>query len=556
MGTHQNQHCLKIIIFLIVSVLIVIRIHHSFRSTRTFISKSSYYTVVLDCGSTGTRVNVYEWLQNSTNDGDLPIMLHSFPDNSTKSPLGLDACRYHCIQTEPGLDKFLHNSSGLSAALEPLLLWAEHQVPSQRHEETPIFLLATAGLRRLASEDADWVLRNAEAVLKKHRFVYRRNWIRVLTGKEEAYHGWVALNYKMGRLGNSSVGPTLGVLDLGGSSFQVVMDVGESRKNQHFFESEIGSLGHQLLAYSLPAFGLNAAFDRSIVILSEEHMGGDSSDAAYELRHPCLYSGFIQNYTCYGCHIWLSATNPLNVSGTIQNHQPSTFYLVGDPDWERCQDIARATAINSSRSDWWQLSADMDCEAHSSSRSANSLSSTNSSRPTARFHALSGFFAVYNMLNLNPKANITELMERGQQLCSRSWNDMERTYGTRFYMEQSCFRVLYLASLIEDGLCLNDAEIIFGPGDVSWTLGAALVEGGDFWLGRTEMLASSFSMISMEVVFSPTFLFALFLCLAFIVYCWNRKSSATALPNLTLSKRGPAGVISLPSYIYPKRQLK
>ena len=34
-----------------------------------------------------------------------------------------------------------------------------------------------------------------------------------------------------------------------------------------------------------------------------------------------------------------------------------------------------------------------------------------------------------------------------------------------------------------DSLCLGDKEIIFGPGDVSWTLGAALVETSFVLLG-------------------------------------------------------------------------
>ncbi|MFS7907161.1 putative nucleoside phosphatase GDA1/CD39, SWEET sugar transporter [Helianthus anomalus] len=39
-----------------------------------------------------------------------------------------------------------------------------------------------------------------------------------------------------------------------------------------------------------------------------------------------------------------------------------------------------------------------------------------------------------------------------------------------------------MVSLLENTLCVGDKEIIFGPGDVSWTLGAALVEGKDLWL--------------------------------------------------------------------------
>ncbi|RVX18658.1 hypothetical protein CK203_006468 [Vitis vinifera] len=75
---------------------------------------------------------------------------------------------------------------------------------------------------------------------------------------------------------------------------------------------------------------------------------------------------------------------------------------------------------------------------------------------------------------------MTEIWERGQQLCSRSDAHFGSISGN--YARQFCFSVPYLASLIEDGLCLGDAEINFGPGDVSWTLGAALVEGEYLWL--------------------------------------------------------------------------
>ena len=107
--------------------------------------------------------------------------------------------------------------------MEPLITWAEHKVPAERHGDTPIFVLATAGLRRLPTEDARRVLDDVDAVVKQHSFLHKKSWIRVLSGKEEAYYGWVALNYKMGNFRNHSRLPTLGLLDLGGSSLQVVV---------------------------------------------------------------------------------------------------------------------------------------------------------------------------------------------------------------------------------------------------------------------------------------------------------------------------------------------
>ncbi|OVA19867.1 Nucleoside phosphatase GDA1/CD39 [Macleaya cordata] len=482
------------------------------------------------------------------------MLLHSFPDQSTNNSLHKDACLYHCMQTEPGLDKFVHNFSGLRVALEPLLHWAEQQIPSERHRDTSIFLLATAGLRRLPSANAAWILENAEAIVKKHPFKHRKSWIRVLSGQEEAYYGWIALNYKMGTLNSSSKVPTLGVLDLGGSSLQVVMETDELREDQNSLQLKIGSVEHQILAYSLPKFGLNEAFERTVVMLSEEQSLTESTDGRFQLRHPCLSLGFLLNYTCYGC-FQKNISNSNNKSGQLQSDQSTSFYLTGDPDWEQCKRIARAAATHSSNSDWLHLTAGMNCKERSSSfTSTNSSNLISSPRLVSGFHALSGFFAVYSMLDLNPRANLTNFWERGEKICSGSWINLKKFSGNRKYADQFCFRVPYLASLLEDALCMGDAEVNFGPGDVSWTLGAALAEGEHRWLSKTEIRADSFNLKNLEVLSYPTSLIVIFSCILLIVYRDQAKQTALLLVSMPSKKRASIGA-SLPSYICPKRQL-
>ncbi|XP_042502053.1 probable apyrase 7 isoform X6 [Macadamia integrifolia] len=448
MSSVQCKRCLKISIVVLFVVVILVTAYTALRAGDV---QRSYFTVVLDCGSTGTRVNVYEWQRNITSKHDLPTLLNSFPDLSTKNPLHKDACHYQCMQTEPGLDKFVHNSSGIRAALEPLLIWAQQQIPSERLGDTSLFLLATAGLRNLPKEDAGWILENAAAVVREHPFVYRISSIRVLSGKEEAYYSWVALNYKLRFLDKSSNTPTLGVLDLGGSSLQVVMEIDESREDKHFMRSKIGPIEHQILAYSLPAFGLNEAFDRTIIILNEQQLlPRDTADVKFELSHPCLSSGFMQNYTCYGC-FRSNGSSAKNLSGPPLSNSDGfpLVNLVGDPDWEQCKELARAAAIHSRSSDSLQLTADMNCKSLPSFNGTDSINSTASHLSVARFHALSGFFAVYNVLNLNPRANLSKILEK---------------------------------------------EILFGPGDVSWTLGAALIEGEYLLPSQTEPHAGMFSL--------------------------------------------------------------
>lgn len=534
-GLIRSRKVLKFGVALVVIMLICVCIVH-------YMSKTTFFTVVLDCGSSGTRVNVYEWRKGGVlSDSDLPSLVHSYPDDSVKIDGGYSQkgrCNYHCLQTEPGLDKFLGNFSGVSKALKPLIRLAELWVPLERHGETPIFVLATAGLRRLQNDDARKILKDVEDVVKGHGFMFRESWIRVLSGKEEAYYGWVALNYQMGIFGNSSRLPSLGLLDLGGSSLQVVTEIDDPRGNENVLRARIGLVERWILAYSLPAFGLNEGFDRTVAMLSHTQTLKEGIRGTFKVSHPCLSSGFVKNYTCGGC-FGKNLSDAKDFCTLSREKEAHSVVLVGDPNWEKCKGLSRAVAVNSSNSDW----------SHFDNGSICSLSITNGkdilypqgSRPSARFHALSGFYAVYSMLNLSPRANLTKIWEKGQQLCERSWT------GSNSYAEQYCFKVPYLASLVQDALCVADREIIFGPGNISWTLGAGLMEGKHLWQSSTYSGIGVLSLGNSRIISSPLLLFVVLVCLLLIVYYSQVK--------LPMPGRKTSAVrASLPSYILPRRR--
>ncbi|XP_011071932.1 probable apyrase 7 [Sesamum indicum] len=500
----------------------------------------TYFTVVLDCGSTGSRVNVFEWMTGNDSRvyGNLPVLLRSYPDNVNKS----SGCQYHCMQTEPGLHYFVNDVVGVRASLEPLIRYAEQWVPLERRAATPIFILATAGMRRLVAEEAKRILGDVETVVKEHEFLYRKSWVRVLTGKEEAYYGWAALNYKMGVFGKSSRTSTLGLLDLGGSSLQVVAEVDVSTKDEHVFRSKIGPVEHDIVAYSLPAFGLNEAFDRTIALLSHTQALGESAGGVFEVRHPCLGSGFVQNYTCHGCFGSDYSRVKINMSNQVQVSELNSVFLVGEPNWEQCKVIAGAAAINSSSSELSYHLNHSKCIGLFSYGGSTKLNLTKTLHTVSRYHALSGFFAVYHALNLSQRANLSMLWESGEKLCSGSWADQESSNG------QYCFRVPYLTSLIENALCLSDIEIIFGPGDVSWTLGASLIEGEFLWLDPEKSQNPMLTLKDYIMIPSPVLIFVLLLSLLLIVYCCQIKLPMPG--RKTASTR-----TSLPSYLCPKRQI-
>ena len=65
-------------------------------------------------------------------------------------------------------------------ALGPLLEWAEAAIPDSRWESTPIFLLATAGLRKLPEDYQNDVLDSAQSVLAASPFRYKPAWLPLL----------------------------------------------------------------------------------------------------------------------------------------------------------------------------------------------------------------------------------------------------------------------------------------------------------------------------------------------------------------------------------------
>ncbi|KAD2806047.1 hypothetical protein E3N88_39424 [Mikania micrantha] len=475
---------------------------------------------------------------NSNRNLEFPILLRTFPDNLTEIDHHKDGCAYHCMQTEPGLDKFVGDAYGIEKSLEPLIRRAEKWVPNEKHQDTPIFVLATAGLRRLNKDIARGVLDDIENVVKLHEFKVRKDWIRVLSGEEEAYYGWIALNHHMGMFGNTSRLPTLGLLDLGGSSLQVATESKQLKGNEYgIFRSKIGSFEHQIMAASLPTFGLNEAFDRTVVMLSHSQAFIERDFGTFEIAHPCLSYEFTQNYTCHGCFEG-------NFTRKIRKSNNFLINLVGEPNWEKCKLLARAAAVNSSSSDWSKLSDDSYCTGLSSINGESMLNLLGKTQSAARYHALSGFFAVYNLLDLDSSANLSKIWEKGQKLCSKSLLGLTKMPINQKYADFLCFRVPYMISLLQNTLCVGDKEIIFGPVDVSWTLGAALVEGKDLWLSDTNTSKSSiFSYLRFKIMlFSPPILFVVLAILLYAVYRSQIKlpllgRNATSLPSYIGSKR-------------------
>ncbi|KGN53472.1 probable apyrase 7 [Cucumis sativus] len=464
--------CLLLFCFLIYTVSMYIYSYWSQGTPR--------YYVVLDCGSTGTRAFVYQANVNYKKNGALPIAIRSY--TGQKKKLKSQSGRaYDRMETEPGLDKLVRNMTGLKKAIKPLLQWAEKQIPKRAHESTSLFLYATAGVRKLPPADSKWLLDSAWSILKSSRFLCQREWVKTISGTEEAYYGWIALNYQKELLGATPREPTYGALDLGGSSLQVTFESKE--QNESSLNIKIGNVDYHLNAYSLTGYGLNDAFGKSVVHLLrriQEPEKLDLSNGKFKLNHPCLHSGYNEQYTCNQCGKLLDGGSKSGIS----------LRLIGAPNWEECSALAKV-AVNFS--EWSNTSTGVDCDVQPCAIT------NNYPPPYGNFYAISGFFVVFRFFNLTSEATLDDVLERGHKFCEKPWDDAQASVPPQPFIEQYCFRAPYIVSLLREGLHITDKQITIGSGSTTWTLGVSLLEAGKAFTVATRLELRGYEIFKMKI---------------------------------------------------------
>lgn len=138
--------------------------------------------MVLDAGSTGTRVHVFQYAADSS---------------SSYAALKLPEPK---LKAQPGLSAYADNAAGAAASLQPLLQYAAQHIPASQIPSTPVYLMATAGLRLLPTAAADSILMECRTALLASDFMFESEWAQIITGTYEGLYAWVAANYAAGHL--------------------------------------------------------------------------------------------------------------------------------------------------------------------------------------------------------------------------------------------------------------------------------------------------------------------------------------------------------------------
>lgn len=188
--------------------------------------------------------------------------------------------------------------------LAPLIKHALSVVPEDDVEETPFFLLATAGVRLLPEVQRKELLKNICSYVRSETDFLLPDCdlhIQVIPGETEGLYGWIAANYLLGGFdepeshNHGKDHHTYGFLDMGGASAQIAFAPNATEAKKHANDLKLMRLRtvdgqaseYQVFVTTWLGFGANEARRRYIEALA----AGTGNAATVELPDPCLPSG-------------------------------------------------------------------------------------------------------------------------------------------------------------------------------------------------------------------------------------------------------------------------
>lgn len=411
------------------------------------VAKDYVYGVVLDAGSSHTDLYVYRWQVPST----------KFTHSSTGEVEEIFKCpKTHSNSTS--VNSYTSDPGHVAEAFAYCLnesykrSFGEPIVPKSLREHTNLYLGATAGMRLVREQNktlSDEIMDSIELALKNHNISqYNYSNSSILPGSEEARSGWVSTNYLYNnRSAFRTPNHTVGALDLGGASTQIVFE-SNATLNKDFYKNESVFGAHfNLYARSLLCYGENQAYSRFLASLIHAAKSHSSP-----IPNPCLFYG--ANVTVNSANIYTACVNSstadrvfgrqLPPSPSLRSTSSYTFTGTGDP--QKCRNMINSTLMS-----------------NFCNMTSNCPSGTFQSPPAAgHFVGFSGFYYTAQFFNVsNSTFNSTTgwdpFVSNVTAFChlTKDYVMNVPSFKSDLYLYTRCFTGQFVTLLLENGFGLK-----------------------------------------------------------------------------------------------------
>lgn len=406
------------------------------------INGNKKYGVVIDGGSTGTRIHVFK---HDVRNGNLVL---DFSEKGRAS-----------TRVNPGLSAYAEDPHGAAGAVSQLVEFAKRNVPRELWGETEIRLMATAGMRLLEKDDQEKILNACRRTLRSSGFRFRDDWASVISGSDEGLFAWVVANYALGTLG-AEPAQTTGIIELGGASAQVTFVSNEPMPPEFSRKVKFGNFTYNLYCHSLLHFGQNVAFEllkESLLPVPGHHELDTESLHREKPMDPCTPRGYAPE------------KEALKVSPSLieKKNYLSTFFPSGN--FSECRSASLKLLQRG--------------QEKCSYRTCY-IGSTFIPKLQGKFLATENFFHTSKFFRLRQRSFLSGLVAAGEQFCSEDWSRLMRKYKS---FEQAdlisyCFSSAYIVALLHDslGIALDDSRIEYASQvdsiPLDWALGAFILQ--------------------------------------------------------------------------------
>ena len=233
----------------------------------TFGLESKVHAVVIDAGSTGSRVLAFTFRR----DLDHSLVLED----------------ELWLQVKPGLSSYANDPVQAGESIMKLISAAQERIPRKYWNKTPITLKATAGLRLLPKDQSEAIIKEVEKVLQSSGFKPdSKNLIEIMNPMEEGLFAWFTVNYLLGAFEpKKQVGNSAACLDLGGGSTQITFapqkfPVKGIEGRKHFVHKVDILEGQPLDVYSHSYLGLGLMAAREAIFTKEGASGSEVTESS------------------------------------------------------------------------------------------------------------------------------------------------------------------------------------------------------------------------------------------------------------------------------------
>ncbi|KAL5601347.1 uncharacterized protein BROUX77_005596 [Berkeleyomyces rouxiae] len=442
--------------------------------------KHSRYGVIFDAGSSGTRVYVYKWkdahkaLKEAGEKGS-----HALPKIKIE-----ESKKVH-----PGVSSFAETPARIGPDhLKALVDVALSEIPKDKISETPVYLMATAGMRLLPDVQQKTLLDEMCSYFQKHtKFPIKdcSTQFQVIPGETEGLYGWIAANYLLGGFdkhkdASTNSHGTYGFLDMGGASAQIAFAPNSTEAEKHADDLKLvrfrtldgKPLEYKVFTTTWLGFGANKARDRYIeqlVSKYEDHPDG--------LPDPCLPKG-----------LRMTSSGEILTSEKSKVSEP---ILLGTGDFKNC--LAETQPLLEKDAPC----PDQPCLINGQHVPAIDFDVNHFVGVSEYWHTTHGVFGTHD--DDKDEYDFATYQDKVNKFCSQDWTDIESSLHARGKSLdektqdalQACFKASWLINVLYEGIGIPRVGLEKSPhnvsidpfqpvnkidgAEVSWTMGKMLL---------------------------------------------------------------------------------